>query len=354
MSKKDNLTRWAYKTYRFLQYSKQNSAAISWPRKMQLLRKGFFPNRDILYELRENTPESYVTDYQENVKAVHINKPLNSLINDKLIFPELIVPYIKMPETFALVENGKLVRYGRSSEVLKNWQDVLDYVTVGRPLVLKPVGGDGGIGIIKVSRESGSQSFLVNQKEMAQEGVLKMFRNLKHYLISEFVTQAEYSNRIYPHSVNTLRLLSMINPDTGEPFIAAAAHRIGNDNSYPVDNCAMGGFTAKVDVGTGRLGKAVSVKMFESQLQWHSVHPDSGKPVEGEHIPHWDFIKKKVLEMAGNLAFVPYLGWDVVVTDDAFTVLEANDGADLKLHQVHDPLLKDSRVRRFYQYHGVI
>jgi len=61
-----------------------------------------------------------------------------------------------------------------------------------------------------------------------------------------------------------------------------------------------------------------------------------------------------VLHLASLLSFCPYIGWDLLVTDDDVVVLEGNDGPDLKLHQVHRPLLADPRIRRFYEHHGVV
>lgn len=348
------ISRWVYRTFRFLQYFRQNnSKKLSSSRKLELLRKGFFPNREIIYGLRENDFSNYISDYQENVRAVHINKPLNNLINDKLIFPELLKPFIEVPETHALIENGKIVQYG-GGRSLKSWEKVLEFVRINAPLILKPIGGDGGVGILKVSWNLDSKSFVLNQEEVKEVELLSKLQRLEHYMISEFVKQATYSQIIYPHSVNTVRLLSMIDPETGKAFIVAAAHRIGNDMSYPVDNCAMGGFTAYIDKDTGILGRAVSVKKFRDKLVWHEVHPDTNERIAGVQIPNWDLVVRKVLEMAENISFVPYLGWDVVITEDGFTVLEANDGADLKLHQVHEPLLVNPNVKSFYRFHKVI
>jgi hypothetical protein len=146
----------------------------------------------------------------------------------------------------------------------------------------------------------------------------------------------------------------MVDPETGKPFVAAAAHRIGNEMSFPVDNCAMGGFTAAIDVETGIMGKAIRTKVKSRNLEWFSNHPDSGTQIEGFQIPNWANIRDKVLDIASNISFVPYIGWDIVLTPDGFTIIEGNDGPDLKLHQVHKPLLSDARIKRFYAYHGVI
>jgi hypothetical protein len=47
------------------------------------------------------------------------------------------------------------------------------------------------------------------------------------------------------------------------------------------------------------------------------------------------------------------VGWDVMVTDDGFQVIEGNKFSDVQVLQVHRPLPDDRRVRDFYR-HGII
>jgi hypothetical protein len=274
-------------------------------------------------------------------------------IKDKLVFPNLISRFVKSPAVLAVIQQGVVVPYGSTEPGLNSKDFVITYLRETGPLVLKPIGGDGGIGIIKVQYIH-YDTFEVNQETRSSIQLGTILNGLHNYLVSEFVVQAPYATNIYPKSVNTVRVLTMIDPITQEPFIAAAAHRIGNDYSYPVDNCGRGGFTARIDIETGCLGKAVSVKRFTKELEWHSHHPDSGQLIEGVFVPAWTELKKTVLQMADAMPFSPYLGWDIVITEDSFSVLEANDGPDLKLHQVHKPLLLDERVKQFYAMYKVI
>lgn len=61
-----------------------------------------------------------------------------------------------------------------------------------------------------------------------------------------------------------------------------------------------------------------------------------------------------ILALAGRLSFLPYVGWDVVVTERGHAVLEGNHYCDVNLLQVHGPLLRDERVRALYARHGVL
>jgi hypothetical protein len=59
--------------------------------------------------------------------------------------------------------------------------------------------------------------------------------------------------------------------------------------------------------------------------------------------------------MAEQLAFLPYLGWDIAIAPDGgFRVVEINSNTDINILQIAKPLLSDERLRRFYEFHRVI
>lgn len=70
----------------------------------------------------------------------------------------------------------------------------------------------------------------------------------------------------------------------------------------------------------------------------------------------WNVIRDQLLEIVDDISYIPYAGWDIIVTDDAgsFKLIEANSHSGAKSLQVHAPLLTDERVRNFYKTHGVI
>lgn len=58
--------------------------------------------------------------------------------------------------------------------------------------------------------------------------------------------------------------------------------------------------------------------------------------------------------LADRFPFLPYIGWDLVVTPGPFKVLEANSYSGGNFLQALDPLLDDERTRIFFREHGVI
>jgi hypothetical protein len=83
-------------------------------------------------------------------------------------------------------------------------------------------------------------------------------------------------------------------------------------------------------------------------------HPDTGVPIEGQVIPGWEAICRTVLRATRDVPFIRYSGWDVLVDEQGTPVIiEANNNTGVDLFQVHAGVLRDPRVRRFYQAVGV-
>lgn len=319
--------------------------------RVLMWRLGFLSSSCVLYNLPKNEYRDYLTDYQENVRAIELNVGYHQYLDNKILFSSLIENDVEVPELYALVMSGVIQPLGKNTG-LKTSVDILSFVK-DKNLILKPVDSASGSGVVKLEYNNGK--FIKNGKEESEENLNIYLKHLHNYIISPVVEQAQYSKSIYPGAVNTVRILTMIDPAMSEPFIAAAAHRFGTDRSAPVDNCNAGGLTANINIETGEMSAGVSTYITpDNRLHWHEKHPDTGAQIKGEKIPRWKEISDKILHLSGNIRFLKYIGWDIVVTDSGFLVLEGNNGPDIKLHQVHKPLLADERVRKFFHHYKVV
>ena len=120
-----------------------------------------------------------------------------------------------------------------------------------------------------------------------------------------------------------------------------------------MDNFSLGGIAALVDTKTGRLSESLQVSPT-GRPKPMPHHPDTGAAIDGAVIPEWPDVVNRVLSLAAEHSYLPYVGWDVVVTDDGIRMLEGNANTGMHLLQVHGPLLADSRIRRFYEQRGLI
>src|SRR5690606_8842338 len=312
--------------------------------------KGFFSSSYVLYGLDGNDPEEYLSDYQENVKAIRLNDGYSEILDDKVKFTEVIKGFLKTPNDIAVILNGRIIDLESNGNNLKI-SDIVKILKDESCLILKPRYSAAGEGVLKI--QWGEQGLTCNSAKISEVDFEDILKKLDDYLITPCIKQAKYSNEIYPNTLNTIRILTMASP-SGKPFISAAAHRFGTNKSFPVDNCNAGGITAFIDTHTGILGSAVFTYFDGIKLIKMDTHPDTGNPIKGVLIPGWNNVVEELLTTAEKLSYLKYIGWDVVIRDKDFIILEGNNGPDIKLHQVHRPLLIDEETRDFFKYYNVI
>ncbi|MBD3366975.1 MAG: hypothetical protein GF405_02225, partial [Candidatus Eisenbacteria bacterium] len=233
---------------------------------------------------------------------------------------------------------------------IRSVDDLLDAVEGGHWFVVKPWSGGSGVRVMAVTQEHGRVA--VDHVVRTRDEARAMLRNVRDGVVSQFIRQHAYADTVFPHSTNSIRVLTMWDPVTRDPFIPFAGHRFGRPSSVPTDNCSRGGIAVLVDVDRGVLVRGHSGhargedRMFEN-------HPDTGAGLAGLRLPHWDRVTARLLDLCREMAYIPYVGWDIVITEDGFAVLEGNNYPDLG-HQAFFPLLIDPRVRRFYEHYGVV
>lgn len=327
----------------------KSGVAVEFPTRLKMWNLGFFGEKYYLYNLRENDSRDYLSDYNQALTRF-INCPYDIILNNKVIFEEIMSSYIRVPVNYALISEGKI--FPLQSRIKINKIDSMIRVCEEQNgLVFKPVVGSQGKGvaILKVKNDK----IFINNKEAHIREVEGFISALDNYIITEYIRQGEYSNSLSPYSTNTMRILIMVDPITNKPFIARAVQRIGGKASGGLDNFSQGGYSANIDLDTGKLTAAVT-KWSAKELTWHKVHPDTGEQIEGKRVPKWNEIKNKLLSVMNELPYIKYIGWDVVLTDDELVVIEGNNHPQVGVLQLHKPLLVEPRIRKFYEYHGII
>ncbi|ELZ29965.1 hypothetical protein C474_13061 [Halogeometricum pallidum JCM 14848] len=344
------------------------SVDIPFERRLWLWRRGFTSRSSALYDLDEGNYRQFVSDLQHE-RANDIAEPWDTVVSNKLTFYLLFSSYAEhLPDCYGVVGDGELRRssptmptapWAAPSDGLNGverhdavrWVD--RYLDRRAALVLKPVYGHGGRGVF-VCRKRGEDEYAVNGESKTRAAFGRFLDELEEYLAWEFAQQADYAERLYPDSVNTLRVLTMWDYEADEPFVSAAVHRIGTADSAPVDNWSNGGLSAMV-TDDDELSAGAQWLPSEGEVRWFDEHPDTGDRIEGTRIPDWSVVRDGLLEMAAEYPSLPRLGWDVVLTGEGeFVVLEVNAHTGLRTLQVHKPLLEDPRVREFYEHHDCL
>ncbi len=340
---------WWKPFFGFIRRDSSRKEKIPLRRKIAMWHRGFEANRCYYYDFDRYDRRLYVSDYF-NFLSHPKNGHYTGLIDDKLYLPVSLRGFPEhVPAYHFLLLSGRVLKLGGDRSVVSSdseefWDSFMRIVE-GPGCVGKPTNQSCGTGVIVFESRSGT--LFANNCPRTKEDLLSFFRTQSRYLISERVRQHPYSVRLSPNTTNTIRLLTCWDPDTETPFVARGFHRIGRPAMYGADNGALGGLITQIDLSKGTLGCIAHV--HDGRVEYQREHPDSGVPVYGTPIPHFERIQSTLIQMCYELNYVPYIGWDIVVTEDSFKVLELNSNTDVYGYQLFEPLLSDSRLSRFYR-----
>jgi hypothetical protein len=235
---------------------------------------------------------------------------------------------LPMPRTYGIYDP----RFGRTAEgkSLKNAQEFREFIgnLEADKFVLKPISSGKGAGITVILGREGSAFVSAGGERYSLEQLFK--KGLEGWqsthshtsyglLIQEYAEQHEILQRIQPHSLNTLRVITFINDrDKVEVLASLLKFALG---SNAIDNLSQGGFAARVDEG-GIIQKAI----LEESGSHEPVekHPTTNQQIEGVRLPYFD--EAVALAVRGQL-HIPQLrtlGWDIAITPKGPVIIETN------------------------------
>lgn len=317
-------------------------------RRVWLWRQGFLSANGRLYDFETHDPELFLSHLQMYRLYKRANGNHRYLLDDKLSQHWMLSDHSEnRPSAFGLLDDGYVhglanTEFQGSAVPLETW--LPEKLRAESALVLKQLRGEGGNEVIICSHDE--DGFTIDEERVEKAELCTRLSSLSSYLVTEYIDQHAYANDLYPHSPNTVRVLTVWDDVAGELYLAGACQRIGTDRSRPVDNFGAGGLSAAVDIDTGVLGQAVQYP-FSGTVQWFDTHPDTGTPIEGASVKHWDRIRDTVEQVACDNTNIPIIGWDVLLsTSGEPIIIEGNTGTHLDLLQAHGPLLADENVAR--------
>lgn len=307
---------------------------------------GWKPEYYAILGLTEDTRDRYLT--RDNVTYPwpfrHVNKNAYHVLQDKLalysIFDTLTDHF---PALYGTIHDGEYVSHdgGRS-------ESLVEAVDEYGGLAVKPVDREQGKGFYKITSEDGTYS--VNGVERSRGAVADLQRTLPYpdYMATRYVTQADYAASVYPETTNTIRLLTVRDPETGEPTPIRPVHRWGTGASKPVDNFDNGGVLSPIDAETGRLEPIV--RLDERGRRTRSeVHPETGKRVAGVEVPTWERVRELAVDGANAYPNARLIGWDFVITEEKPMILEASGQPSVVIPQIEEGLLAEPVARRLFE-----
>lgn len=315
---------------------------IPFKKRIKMYLKGFTSDQYYFYNLEKNDPKDYLTEMQR-WKSRQINGKYNIIFDDKRLFFEVFNNYFHIPQTIGFISNGTFQNYKKSH--LNKIEDLLEIIKNNKKLVFRRTSDGGGRGVAVV--EFNNNNWYINNETILEKDLKIELENCNNHIISEYLNQLEYSNKIYSKSVNTIRVV-VINNGDGTYCIPIAVHRFGTSKSGVVDNLCRGGIVASIDVNTGVLGNAYSYYSIDP----FEKHPDTKEQIKGIKVPNWDLIKEKLLDVSTKFPYINLMAWDVVSTEDGFSIIEGNTSTDLCFLQ-REGGIAESKLAEFYKKYGI-
>jgi len=264
------------------------------------------------YKLRNRAKREYITEYD----VIHVmpglfsDKELRKKLDDKSSFNAFFADFLG--REYCLIDEN-------------NEEAFVRFIQDKKTFIVKPTDSWCGHGVAKVDVPVGD----VGKRELYR----KLISEYKKFLAEECFIQHEAIGRLNPDSVNTIRVISMIDKD-GEVHVPFASIRIGRKGSA-VDNFCAGGMAAAIDVDTGM----IITHAFDGAGNNFFVHPDTGIRIIGFEIPEWKQLVQTVRDAAKRLGGIRFVGWDVVVRHDGkVCLIEGNSSPGARTLQL--PLKK--------------
>ena len=268
---------------------------------------------------------------QMNLLSSHHNA--SCLLRNKLYFGFFAKCLgVKTGNNIALVTKNSVLRLTD-----KNWLTIDEFLKYYRgKLFCKKLDGECGEDIFVL--ELTDQLISINGETVTNVDVAKIVEK-STYLMQERVLQHHDMNRLYPKSLNTIRLVTIKNRLTGKIQVFPSNLRIGAHGSF-VDNGSQGGIAVGFDLKTGRL--------YEYGLQKPpygtktKTHPDTGIEFSSFVIPFIKEAEEQAVFLHSMLDSIYSVGWDIAITENGPLFIEGNDNWELQaIQRTHGGLKRE-------------
>lgn len=233
---------------------------------------------------------------------------------------------IPMPKLIAYYHPEIGVKEGLAGHHYEHIADIIKQSGIKR-FVVKPSSDSAhGSGVTVCHNLIEKDGDLYVRKYDGEEIALKKLFGNVPMLIEELVEQTDQFKKFNSSSINTVRVMTCLYPDSSVKVMATFM-KIGRNGS-DVDNAGSGGnVDCVIDTITGETHGA---KQFNSwdDIRKIKLHPDSGEKLNGVVIRNWDEIIESLKKYQTLIPQIKIIGWDVAVTDKGPVIIEINNWWD--------------------------
>ena len=263
------------------------------------------------------SPDYIPSDYHYTKIDPYFNDWNAARVIDHKCFFDMYLPNVKQPGTVAKRINGYWYDpAGRWISEEEGWKQINEIPACFAKQARDSCGGSG------VQYLSNSED-----KKRFRTGAEK--QNLD-YIFQLPVKQHPQISAIYPHSINTIRVISMLRKEGVK--IYSIVIRMGRGGMI-VDNLTSGGMSCGI-TDDNRLKRWAYTKTGERCEK----HPDTGTVFEGFELPSIDQVRDIVKTNHSAFPYFRLMSWDFAIDDAGDPVLiEVNMSyGDLDCHQFNN------------------
>jgi hypothetical protein len=271
---------------------------------------------------------------REYYKAVDILNPrlyrkfTQSKLTEKALYQLLKLPISPLVGYYRPIVG--VTNDGRPLTDAKTLADLFQ-LYIGKTLVVKPLEGFGGNGVIALAisldREKLKLLSVGEQKEYTIENLIQFYtiNNLHaEFLIEEYIKQSVQLAQFNSSSLNTLRLWVLETaPDQAE--VLGGYLRIGRAGKV-IDNASAGGIIFPINITTG----VIEPGLLKNTPHRDDIlcHPDHGAKIAGQKIEQWHHVKQFATEVLLELPHTKFAGLDIAMTERGPVLIESNVAPD--------------------------
>ena len=257
-------------------------------------------------QMSHEEKKSYIT-YRERFMYIYRlnNKKDAHILNDKYEAYQLLKPY-----------------YLRDVIQIQSEEDYptfLAFIERHPVFVVKPADLGLGLGVHKVDagQYADKKALFLEILGEGSDFHKTYWGNKNSVVLEELIKQVPELERIHPASVNGVRITTVRVGD--EVHIVHPWFKVGANGSF-VTSAALGTMDACIDPETG-IVDTWGVKENGDMLEFH---PQTGFRIPGYQIPRWDEAVELAKTLSRSLPTVGYTGWDLVLTEKGWCVMEGN------------------------------
>ncbi len=242
------------------------------------------------YLLNRKERKTYLTRAKNNaIVSKYNNKEYFYILDDKITF------------------NKKFKKYlGRDYMIIDdNEEDFINFFKMHKDIIAKLVDGEGGKGIEKFTYKNVKEAKII----------YKDLLDKKEILVEECIKQHSDINKLYPKSVNTLRLFTFF--DGKKATMLNSVFKLGNGGV--TDNFSSNGMYCFTDDS----GKIIT-PAIDRDDNTYDTHPMTKEKIIGYNIPYFKEACELVCKAAKEMKEVKYIGWDVAIGEKGPMIIEGN------------------------------